>query len=196
MIPRIAKSAATLIALGDEEILMGEYAELGPIDVQVMDPQREERLSGLDEVQSLERLNAFAMRALDQVMFLLAARTGKKVATLLPDAIRFVTQMTGPMFSNIDVVRYTQMSRLLRVGEEYARRLLAARLREEEADDIARQLVEKYPEHGFIIDFEEAVRLGLRPTEPSDERARIMEEVAESLGGLTAIGRIRQRGSL
>jgi len=82
------------------------------------------------------------------------------------------------------------------VGEEYARRLLAARLREEEADDIARQLVEKYPEHGFIIDFEEAVRLGLRPTEPSDERARIMEEVAESLGGLTAIGRIRQRGSL
>lgn len=193
VVPRMAKSAATLIALGAEEILMGEYAELGPIDVQVMDPEREESLSGLDEVQSLERLNAFVMKALDQAMFLLASRTGKKVATLLPDAIRLVTAMSAPIFRNIDVVRYTQMSRVLRVGEEYARRLLATRLGAEKAADIARQLVEKYPEHQFVIDFEEAETLGLRPTRPSGDLAPIIEEVAENLAGLTAIGRIHER---
>ena len=122
-------------------------------------------------------------------------RTGKKVATLLSDAIRLVTAMSAPMFRNIDVVRYTQMSRALRVGEEYARRLLATRLGDQKADDIARQLVEKYPEHQFVIDFEEAEALGLRPTRPSEALAPIMEEVAESLAGLTAIGLIHERQS-
>jgi len=196
IVPRLAKSAATLIALGADGIIMGEYAELGPIDVQRMDPERGEWLSGLDEVQSLERLNAFAVSALDQAMILLLSRTEMKPGTLLPHAIRFVTRMTGPLFSGIDVVRYTKMSRLLRVGEEYARMLLTPRLGEKAADDIARNLVAKYPEHEFIIDSEEAARLGLRPTKPSEELVRIMDEVAESLAGLTAIGRIHERGLL
>ena len=65
VIPRHAKSAATLLTLGADEIIMNDHAELGPLDVQIYDPDREEVLSGLDEVQSLERLQAFAMGALD-----------------------------------------------------------------------------------------------------------------------------------
>ena len=127
VIPRYAKSAATLIALGADEIMLGEFGELGPLDVQVMNPDREERLSALDEIQSLERLNAFALTALDKAMFMLLNRTGMKIATLLPHVTRFATEMTGPLFGNIDVVRYTQMSRLLKIGEEYARKLLRGR---------------------------------------------------------------------
>lgn len=36
VVPQYAKSAATLIALGADEIVMGESSELGPIDAQVM----------------------------------------------------------------------------------------------------------------------------------------------------------------
>lgn len=37
----------------------GMFGELGPLDVQIPDPEREEWISGLDEVQALERLHAF-----------------------------------------------------------------------------------------------------------------------------------------
>jgi ClpP class serine protease len=36
IVPNIAKSAATLFALGADEILMGYLSELGPIDPQVL----------------------------------------------------------------------------------------------------------------------------------------------------------------
>jgi hypothetical protein len=193
LIPRMAKSAATLLALGADEIILGEYGELGPLDVQVIDPEREERLSGLDEVHSLERLNAFAMTALDKAMILFANRTGMKAKTLLPHVTRFVADLTGPLFGHIDVVHYTQMSRALKEGEEYARRLLRRRLGLDDANAIARQLVENYPEHGFIIDQDEAKTLGLRLKEPTDDQLRIMDDVAEHLNELTAIGRITKR---
>ena len=193
VVPRIAKSAATLLALGADEIILGEYGELGPLDVQVLDPDREERLSGLDEVHSLERLNAFAMTALDKAMILFANRTGMKAKTLLPHVTRFVTELTAPLFGHIDVVHYTQMSRALKEGEEYARRLLKRKLGAEDANAIARQLVENYPEHGFIIDRDEAKELGLHIKESSEDQFRIMDTIAEHLDQLTAIGRIFER---
>lgn len=78
VVPRRAKSAATLLTLGADRILMNDNAELGPLDVQIWDPEREETISGLDEVQSLERLQAFAMEAADRMMIMLLRRTGKK----------------------------------------------------------------------------------------------------------------------
>jgi hypothetical protein len=193
IVPRIAKSAATLLALGADEIILGEYGELGPLDVQVLDPEREERISGLDEVHSLERLNAFAMTALDKAMILFANRTGMKAKTLLPHVSRFVADLTGPLFGHIDVVHYTQMSRALKEGEEYARRLLRRQYGTDDANAIARQLVENYPEHGFIIDQDEAKTLGMRLKEPTADQLRIMDDIVEHLDGLTAIGRITER---
>ncbi len=192
VIPRRAKSAATLIALGADEIILGEYGELGPLDVQFMDSEREEWISGLDEAQSLERLHAFALTAFDQTMFMLAQRTSQKAGTLIPHVTKLVTQMVQPMFGNIDVVRYTQMSRRLKVGEEYAKRLLMNRFVEFEANGIARKLVELYPDHGFIIDHAEAVRIGLKPKVPDAELLGILNELAILLPNMTAIGRLTE----
>src|SRR3954464_1318288 len=61
VVPRYAKSAATLLSLGASRILLGRCAELGPRDAQWEDPEREEHLSALDEVQALERLQAAAL---------------------------------------------------------------------------------------------------------------------------------------
>jgi len=190
VIPRRAKSAATLIALGADNLILGEFGELGPLDAQVFNEEREERTSALDEVQSLERLHAFAMTALDSTMFMLAARTGMKMATLLPMASRIVTEMVQPLFSNVDAIRYTQMSRVLRVGEEYARRLLQARFSKTDATEIARKLVELYPEHRFIIDTKEAKELGLKPAKLNDDLRDLLNSISKDLKGKTAIGRI------
>jgi hypothetical protein len=101
-----------LLSLGADEIVLAAFGELGPLDVQILDPEREEWISGLDEVQALERLHAFVMSSLDQTMFTMCARTRRKVVTLLPHITKLITEMTQPLFNHVDVVRYSQMSRL------------------------------------------------------------------------------------
>lgn len=133
IVPRVAKSAATLLALGADGIALGTDGELGPLDAQFADRDREDWLSALDEFQALERLHAFALQAVDSSMLLLMHRTGKKIETLMPLVLRLVTDMTRPMFENIDAVHYTQMARVLKVAEDYAVRLLQPTYTEQQA---------------------------------------------------------------
>lgn len=109
---------------GATNLYLGKMAELGPLDVQVFDPDREGHASALDEVQALERLQAFSLEAFDRTMLLLVGKTGKKVETLLPMTLKYVTDLMRPLLEKIDAVHYTQMSRALKVAEEYAIRLL------------------------------------------------------------------------
>jgi len=190
VIPRHAKSAATILALGADEIIMNEHAELGPLDVQIWDPDREEQMSGLDEVQALERLQAFAMDATDRMMLLLIRRTEKKARTLIPFVTEFVTKLTKPMFQNIDVVRYTQMSRALKVGEEYGKRLLQKGYGEDRAEEISRKLVTDYPEHGFPIYPDDASNLGLNLTPVPERIKKAMERLTCCLSNQNLVGRI------
>lgn len=192
VVPRFAKSAATLLSLGATTILLGQNAELGPLDAQFWDQEREDYLSALDEVQALERLHAFSMEAVDRSMLLMVRRTGKKVETLLPQILRSVSEMMRPLFEKIDAVHYTQMSRALKVAEEYAIRLLQPAYSRDEAQQIARHLVESYPEHGFVIDSEEAGSLGIRTKSPSPEQSHIMDSLCDHLGKLTIIGRLQR----
>ena len=194
LIPRHAKSAATLLTLGADAIIMNDHAELGPLDVQIWDADREEQMSGLDEVQSLERLQAFAMDAFDRLMLMLIRRTGKKVKTLTPMVSEFVTNLTKPMFQGIDVVRYTQMSRLLKVGEEYGKRLLARVYGERKAATIANKLVTEYPEHGFPIYPDDAHALGLKLVPLRPQLSSVMEDVTRCLPGQNLVGKIIMSG--
>lgn len=189
VVPRHAKSAATLLTLGADEIVFNRHAELGPLDVQIFDPDREEWLSGLDEVQTLERLHASAMATFDRMMLMLLDRTHKKAKSLMPLAIRFSTQLMEPMLQGIDVVRFTQMSRLLKVAEEYGRRLLEQGYGED-GQNIANYLVEKYPEHGFPIYSDELRKIGLKVADVSDDVIDTLERITQYLPNLNAIGRI------
>ncbi len=185
VVPRRANSAATLRALGANSILLNDHAELGPLDVRVWDPEREDMLSGLDEVQSLERLHAFAMEAFDNRMLLLLTRTGLKMKSLIPLASNFVARLARPMFEKVDVVRFTQMSRALKIAEEYAQRLLASAYGSRAAQKIARTLVQDYPEHGFPIYREEMQAIGLKTEAVSDTLRSILEQITLSLRRVT-----------
>lgn len=193
LVPRYAKSAATLLSLGADAILLGKHAELGPLDAQFIDPDREQSVSALDEVQALERLHAFALEAADRTMILLLSRTGKKVEALLPHSLHFVADMLSPLFEKIDAVHYTQMSRALKVAEEYAIRLLQNRYSGEKARNIARHLVENYPEHGFVIDATEAARIDPKLVVPLPiEQQYVIDKMIPHLAQLTAIGFVKE----
>lgn len=161
IIPHYAKSAATLFSLGASKIYLGECAELGPIDVQVADPERERELSALEMVQSLERLNSEAMQIVDTMMVSLMNRSGKRIESLLPHVLKYAADITRPIFEKIDTVGFTYHARLLKIGEDYAKMLLRPVYGAELAERIAYSLTRKYPDHGFVIDRDEAEEIGL-----------------------------------
>lgn len=193
LIPRYAKSAATLLALGAHHICMGLDAELGPLDAQLADVEREGIISALDEVHTLHRLNAAAIEVFDQTMWLLIGRTGKKIDSILPHTLEYTANFIRPLIENIDAVHYTQMARVLRVAEEYAIRLLSSKHTEEEARKIAQSLVEEYPEHGFVIDSDEAKKIGLKVQNPLPELDAIFDKLIPKLNeGLTLVGQFKE----
>ena len=193
LIPRYAKSAATLLALGAQHICMGLDAELGPLDAQLADVEREGIISALDEVHTLHRLNAAAIEVFDQTMWLLIGRTGKKIDSILPHTLEYTANFIRPLIENIDAVHYTQMARVLRVAEEYAIRLLSSKHTEEEARKIAQSLVEEYPEHGFVIDSDEAKKIGLKVQNPLPELDAIFDALIPKLNeGLTLVGQFKE----
>ena len=207
IVPLYAKSAATLLCLGANTLIIGRDGELGPLDVQVVDVEREELGSALNGIQSLERLNAFALAAIDQSMFLLLKRTRKKVATLLPHVLSYVGSLMRPLLERIDPIDYTSKSRELKVAEEYAVRLLKPKYPPAMAKRIARQLVERYPAHGFVIDADEAESyeefvlepgqretfgVGLRIERPSEEIQHVLDRLTPFLNTLTVVGRLSE----
>lgn len=199
VIPRYAKSAATLLSLGASKLILNTDAELGPLDVQIFDAEREEWASALDEVQTVERLQASSLSLLDQTTMFLLSRTGKKVDTVIPQVLKFVSDMMRPMFENIDVVHFTQRARTLKVTEDYAIRLLRPAYSRDEAERIGRRLVSAYSDHGFIIDAEEASDFGgpevqakIKTIAPTSDQAALMDSLMPLLGQQTILGRLQE----
>lgn len=160
VVPVWAKSAATLVAVGGREILMGMEAELGPLDVQVFDHEKDAWGSALNVVQSFERLNAYALTAYDQAMTLFGLRTRKKPLTLMPLALQYATSIVGPMAEKIDTLEVAGKSRELKVAEDYAIRIMRPYYPGLTAQTIARSLVQIYSAHSFVIDRTEAGKDG------------------------------------
>lgn len=198
VVPSYAKSAATLLALGAERILMGADAEFGPLDAQLWDTEREERTSALDEVQALERLHSVALEQLDETMMLMMSGAQKRTEVMLPIACRFVSDTMAPLLEKIDTVHYAKQSRVLKVAEDYAERLLLPHHGPKAAADIANQLVNGYPEHGFVIDREEMTQLmgvDLEPPEDAREPIQRLDEILVNEAPFIAIGRLEEVAS-
>ncbi len=194
IVPFYAKSAATLFALGADKIIMSRFAEFGPLDVQIFDAEKEERFSALEVVQAISRLNSEALQAIDQQMFFWLTRSRKKVDTLLPIASHFVSEMMQPLFDKIDTVKYTGMARILKVAEDYAQKLLKKHgLSKVDAEDIADKLTNAYSEHGYVIDYDELIDIGLKNVEEATGKLEnILEDMAFMERASTILGPLKE----
>lgn len=131
-VPRRAKSAATLICLGADEIHMGRTSQLGPIDPQIG------KLPALGLVQALETLSGLACK--------------------FPDASKMLSSYLA---SQLDLRVLGHFNRVAESAVQYAERLLAHKSipSNKQPHDIADHLVNHYKDHGFVIDYEEAQKL-------------------------------------
>jgi ATP-dependent protease ClpP protease subunit len=141
-----AKSAATLIALAADEILMSSTSELGPIDPQVTVFAADGR--------PLQRPARSFLDGLEQIKRSVSAEGELNPAYY-------------PLLSQLDPALLDFCDKAIRRSEQFAEKwLVRFMLRDdpERATQIARRLtdVEQYRSHGMVIDWREAREMGLK----------------------------------
>jgi Serine dehydrogenase proteinase len=173
-VPRKAKSASTLIAVGANTIFMSPFGELGPLDTQIRDPRNPtDYISALDCYQSVDYVREFGFSTLSQALKQLTAVTqGKLLLTdSLAAAAQFAIGSITPMLAQTRSLDFGAWGRSLKMGEKYAQILIArsAQIDQGKAGRIASRLVYGYTHHLFPIDITEARDIGLDPQEMSEE---------------------------
>ncbi len=127
-IPGQAKSAATLLSLGANEIHMGDLGQLGPIDPQLR--------------------NGFPVLGVHDALIELAT-----IVTNYPKSVRLFSTFIEKNVT-LDVLGW--LTRISQSASQYAQKLLALNYEKEDQIRVAKALVEDYKHHGFVIDAEEA----------------------------------------
>lgn len=165
VVPDIAKSAATLLLLGMDKIFMKAAAELGPLDVQIPHPDREDVIiSALDVADSLDFLTRTAFGYAVSGGAVILEITGLRRSEVLNSTLPFVAQFLQPIVAKHDPHLLHQATNQLRVAERYALDLLARRadpFDEDEAKRLVHKLIHHYPAHETLITRREARRSGL-----------------------------------
>jgi membrane-bound ClpP family serine protease len=128
VVPRAAKSAATLIALGADQIHMGILGELGPIDPQLGD------LPALGVKRALET-----------------------IASVCEQYPKSADAFAKYMSQRVTIEQIGYCERVAESAVQYAERLISSKAAlKSQAHAIAYKLVYEYKHHGFVIDREEA----------------------------------------
>jgi hypothetical protein len=162
IVPRHAKSAATLIAIGADEIHMGPLGQLGPIDPQ---------LGGLPALGVSQALKTIA-----------------SVAERFPGSADMFARYLR-MVLTVEQIGYCD--RISESAVQYAVRLLSTKPQlPAKAEAIAKELVHEYKDHSFVIDVEEAkmhlgsdwVRTGTDELAAAEDIYRLFDTVNFLLG--------------
>lgn len=163
-IPRTAKSAATLIALGADEIHMGLMSQLGPIDPQI---------GGYPALGLSNSLNVLA-----------------DLATKFPESSdMFASYLT----KNLELKDLGYFERVSESAVQYAERLLGNQKfpNNRSSHDLADHFVNHYKDHGFVIDADEAsLLLGKSIIKQDSDEYRFANELYQFLDFLELLFRI------
>jgi hypothetical protein len=146
------KSAGTLIALAADEIVMSEFGQFGPLDIQ---------LSGKDEVYGQtpaldvkQALTTIAKLNADNFLeCFYKLQPGRIVSTKTAAAVAeaLALGLSGPIAHQIDPILIGRVDRSMQIAEAYINRLHPG------FDETKKKnIISGYPSHSFVIDFLEA----------------------------------------
>jgi len=162
LIPQAAFSAATLIALGANQVVMHPHGNLGPVDPQIVSTRR--RSEGQDEHRAFgsEDLAAFLRFAKEHVG-LTDQRELLEVFKLFCDEVGAVGIGTAARSSQLSVSMGEKLLRL-HMKEDGASK----------ARSIAEALIKDFFHHGYPVNRSEARDIGLPISESDEELERLM----------------------
>lgn len=149
IVPRWAKSAATLLVCSGDSILMTPVAELGPVDPQITAVNPFEK-----------RVEQFSPLHIDSTLELIRDEFENGNANL---AKGLMERLQWPLTLG-------SFKKSLDIGKQYLTNLLSSRMlkdEQEKATEISTKLTTGYADHGFCINVDEAKEIGLNAQEIS-----------------------------
>lgn len=152
IVPFAAKSAASMVVLGADEVIMGPISELGPIDPLVKHPVYKDLWV---PVQAIRYCFEYLRRTI-------ADSPDPEVATFI----------STPVLNKLDPWLIGDYEKTLKASRQYAEALLSRyMLREspERVPIVTEALTEGYFSHGYSIGRREAKELGLNVKEADEE---------------------------
>jgi hypothetical protein len=186
-VPLRAGSAATLLCLIGDELVLGSLGELGPLDGQYQPPQLTDAsadTSSLIPFRALEQLNRSVAMMFDTLVERFVGVVHLKASEACAQASQLTSAVFAPLYTQIHPRVLAENARGLELGMAHADRLLRRyrpTLAEAGRGELINTLVNGYPCHCFPLDYEELEELGfpVRPPTPSEEAA--LEGIAVAL---------------
>jgi hypothetical protein len=187
-VPLATKSAATLIALAADELVLGDLGELGPLDAQSDNLGTDSRpdRSCLKLSEALALFKGYARDACEEL-----ARSLTENGIRSDDAYRTATEFAGkicqPLYGQLSPQALGESMRNNQVGVAYADRILRRyrpELYAQNGPKIIERLAWEYPTHSFVIDREELEEMGVPARAPTAAEALPLEELANALASL------------
>lgn len=147
----VCKSTGTLMALGADEIVMSDFGEFGPLDIQLTKDDEMTNTSGLSYLQSLILLNEQLFKSFEENFLSLKRRSGYSITTRTAAEIgsKLAVGIISPISAQIDPLKLGEVQRAIKIAAEYGKRLC-------KDNRLITKLMSGYPSHGFVIDFQEA----------------------------------------
>jgi ATP-dependent protease ClpP protease subunit len=159
IVPRWAKSAATLLVCAGNQIMMTPIAELGPLDPQIT------------ELNPLEkRLEQYSPLHVEATLDLIRGEyrnDNVKFADKLTERLQFPMTLGG-------------IKKTLDIARQYLVKLLESRMLlgdHEKSEEIAKKLTTGYADHGFCVNADEARTIGLKAVDLDGEQLDIVMEI-------------------
>lgn len=164
----LCKSAGTLLALGAKEIVMTDFGELGPLDIQIPKVDELNHESGLVYSQALLALRAHAFDFFETCYLTLKERSGGTISTRTASTIAssLAVGLFSPLAEQIDPLKVGEATRALDISFAYGSRLTTNTA-------ALNRLINEYTNHGFVIDLVEAKELlgNVRQLNEAEEEA-------------------------
>lgn len=158
LVPNAAFSAATVLALGADEIVMHPYSNLGPVDPQLT-------------VHKDNSTQSFSTEDVTNYISFLKDDVGITDQKHLSTAVTTLAESLGPL--NIGFSKKS-----LQLTISLGRRMLESHLQDKsKADSIVNILCSSYYHHGYAVSRKEAKKIGLNIIEPEPDLESLMWKV-------------------
>ncbi|MBX8488332.1 hypothetical protein K5D44_03575 [Pseudomonas cichorii] len=171
------KSSGTLICLGASELIMDDLGQLGPLDIQILNREEfGERLSGLNPIEALKSISLQSLDLLKQQFLNVRFGGGLSTKQALEVATNLTGQLMSPITAQLDIMKYGEFTRSMRIAVEYGNRLAKSCRVSNLKPDTINLLTTGYPSHGFVIDREEAKDTLFNDVSEPSENLRIIAQ--------------------
>jgi len=189
-VPFTVYSGGTMITMACDEIVMGSYSTIGPLDTQMYLASTKDRSSSLEIFKGLDEMRRFSIETFD--MIFPKIREISKDNLELIDEIKLASEIAIDISSKL-IQKPTPREvglkkRSLEMCEDYLRRILKANnhFSYDEStnsgsnlgEEVRKRLIYSFNDHRYPISREEAIEMGLPVIEATEEEERLFDTIS------------------